>query len=133
MTLAWSPSAELNDASIATPTVSPTSSQTYTLTATMNGCSSSDDVEVTMYELPTASIAITDLSVSGTSDLTEAIEADAITWTNSGTGNGDIQYYYEGLIIRAGLRVVLGFLGPLIIRMFGMPISLEGTSIERYG
>ncbi|MDG2284046.1 MAG: GEVED domain-containing protein, partial [Alphaproteobacteria bacterium] len=94
---AWTATDGLDNAAIAQPTTSTTSTRTYTLTVTAgNGCTSSDQVTATVYENPVAgTLAVTDLSFSGNSDLTEAIEADAITWTNSGTANGDIQYYYE--------------------------------------
>ena len=93
----WSTSADLDNSAIAGPTASNTSTRTYTLTVTAsNGCTASDDVIATVYENPVAgSVAVTDLSVSGNSDLTEAIEADQITWTNTGTANGNIQYFYE--------------------------------------
>ena len=77
--------------------VSPTANTTYTVTETDgNSCTGTSTVAVLFYDDPVAgTVAVTDLSVSGNADLTEAIEADAITWTNSGTANGSIQYYYE--------------------------------------
>jgi len=97
LTYAWTPDVDLDNAAIAAPTTSTTSTRTYTLTVTAgNGCTGTDDVIATVNELPVSgTVAVTDLSVSGNSDLTEAIEADAITWTNSGTANGDIQYFYQ--------------------------------------
>ena len=74
-----------------------TENTTFTLTTTsLTGCQATSNVAVTYYANPVAgTVAVTDLSVSGNADLTEAIEADQITWTNTGTANGSIQYYYE--------------------------------------
>ncbi len=44
--LQWSPTTGLTNATIATPTASPQATTTYTLTATQNGCSASDQVTV---------------------------------------------------------------------------------------
>ena len=94
----WSSDVGGYTSSSANPTgVSLTENTTYTLTLTdASGCSSSNSTSVAFYENPVAgSVAVTDLSVSGNSDLTEAIEADQITWTNTGTANGNIQYFFE--------------------------------------
>ncbi|MDC3308668.1 T9SS type A sorting domain-containing protein [Crocinitomicaceae bacterium] len=94
--VSWSPSTGLSATNIANPNASPTVSKTYTISATLNGCTATDDVVVTVHENPVSgTVAVTDLSVSGNSDLTEAIEADQITWTNTGTANGNIEYFYE--------------------------------------
>ncbi len=55
---AWSNAGTLSNASVSNPTASPTSTTTYTLTATMNGCSSSDDVLVSKVD-PVATSALT--------------------------------------------------------------------------
>ncbi len=60
----WTPTAGLSDPSIANPIASPTSTTTYTLTVTDdngNGCSSSDDVVVTVNNFP----AVPSISYSG--------------------------------------------------------------------
>lgn len=46
--IAWTPSTTLNNTSILNPNASPSSTTTYTLTATANGCAVSDDVVVTV-------------------------------------------------------------------------------------
>ena len=100
----WS-SGNTNVATInsSTGVITPVSSGSSVITYTVSGagaCAGSADETATrtvsINAAPNAgTVAVTDLSVSGNADLTEAIEADAITWTNSGTANGTIQYYYE--------------------------------------
>lgn len=46
--LAWVPSAGLNDATSAQPTVKPAATTTYRLTAMQNGCMASDEVSITV-------------------------------------------------------------------------------------
>ena len=97
-TYSWSPASGLDNENIAAPTTSTTTTGDYTLTVTNpnTGCTAQDIASVTVHENPVAgTVAVTNLSYSGNSDVTEAIEADQITWTNSGTANGDIQYFYE--------------------------------------
>ncbi|MCB9186054.1 MAG: PKD domain-containing protein [Flavobacteriales bacterium] len=54
----WLPASGLDDASIANPTFSGNSTTTFTVTGTdANGCSSTDDVEVTVFPLPVADFA----------------------------------------------------------------------------
>lgn len=48
VTYSWSPSTGLSSTSIYNPVANPTSTQTYTLTATSNGCSSTDQVQITV-------------------------------------------------------------------------------------
>ncbi|MFN5844165.1 MAG: hypothetical protein ACK46O_00515, partial [Flavobacteriia bacterium] len=48
VTYSWSPSAGLSNSTVLNPTVTPASSQTYTLTATSNGCSASSNVNLTV-------------------------------------------------------------------------------------
>lgn len=50
-TYSWTPTADLNNASFANPTASPTVNTTYTVTVTdSNGCTDSDDVTVTVIQ-----------------------------------------------------------------------------------
>lgn len=58
-TYAWTPAATLSNASILNPLATPTSTTTYTLTATSNGCSASDDIVVTVDQPSTAATGIT--------------------------------------------------------------------------
>lgn len=55
-TLSWSPSTSLSSSTIATPTANPSSTTTYTLTASANGCTSNDQVVVTV--VPGASVSV---------------------------------------------------------------------------
>lgn len=55
VTYSWSPAASLNNAAIANPIATPSSTTTYTLTASNNGCSATDQVDVI---LPTAGTAL---------------------------------------------------------------------------
>ncbi|MFM2049073.1 MAG: hypothetical protein RI955_1621, partial [Bacteroidota bacterium] len=53
LTYLWTPSAGLNNASVANPTVNITASETYTVTATdNNGCFSTDQIVVTVNPVP---------------------------------------------------------------------------------
>ncbi|OWY21034.1 hypothetical protein C7N43_00940, partial [Sphingobacteriales bacterium UPWRP_1] len=76
-TYSWSPTTGLSNPNISNPTASPSVTTTYTLTATQNGCSATDQVVVTLTSPPPISIspgavticsgAPTTLSVSGVS------------------------------------------------------------------
>ncbi|MCB9204729.1 MAG: PKD domain-containing protein [Flavobacteriales bacterium] len=51
----WSPTTGLDDASIVNPTFSGSTTTTFTVTGTdANGCTATDDIEVTVYPLPVA-------------------------------------------------------------------------------
>lgn len=63
ITYSWSPIIGLNNPYITNPIASPTSTTTYTMTATANGCSATDDVIVTI-DNPTA--LATSVSATGT-------------------------------------------------------------------
>ena len=108
----WSPSTGLSADNVSNPTATPTNTTNYTLTATTNGCSATDDVNVTVYANPVAgSVAVTDLSVSGNADLTEAIEADQITWTNLVRQTEACNIITNGLIILVCHLLVHGIHG----------------------
>lgn len=89
LTYSWTSSPAGFTSTSATPTVSPTATTTYALVVTdKNGCTSTDDMEVKVYEGPTAS-AGSDMSVcegetallSGT-----ATNNTNILWSTSGNG-----------------------------------------------
>lgn len=50
VSFSWSPSASLDNANIANPNASPAAATTYTMTASINGCSVQDDVYVDLYD-----------------------------------------------------------------------------------
>ena len=52
LSFSWSPSTGLSATNISNPIASPSSTITYTLTASLNGCSASDDVVVTVNPSP---------------------------------------------------------------------------------
>jgi gliding motility-associated-like protein len=60
-TYVWSPATGLSSTTIANPVASPTSTTTYTVTATLSGCSGTDQVIVTVNPLPVSN-AGTDIS-----------------------------------------------------------------------
>jgi subtilisin-like proprotein convertase family protein len=53
----WSPSTGLSASNIANPIASPTSNTTYTLTVSNNGCSSTDDVNISTRNIPAATVS----------------------------------------------------------------------------
>lgn len=53
-TFSWTPSSSLSNSNIANPTASPTSTTTYLLTVTANGCTATDDVTIVVNELISA-------------------------------------------------------------------------------
>ena len=67
----WSPSTDLSSTSISNPVASPSTTTTYTVTATSNGCSSTDEVEISVDAPVTTSI---------NSDLTAN---DSYIWTGA--------------------------------------------------
>jgi len=80
----WSPSTGLSNASIASPSASPTTTTNYTLTVTnpANGCSSTDQAQVTVNRsLPTAN--------AGTDETTTCVIPNT---TLSGTGGGNYSW-----------------------------------------
>ncbi|MFH2144123.1 MAG: PKD domain-containing protein, partial [Bacteroidota bacterium] len=55
---------------------------TYTVTGTTNGCSNTDQVEVTVYELPTVDAGVDQVVCDGTSVTLSGDGADSYTWDN---------------------------------------------------
>lgn len=82
---AWSPSGGLSSTSISNPAASPASSTTYTVTVTdSNGCSNTDDVNVTVDAVPTAN-AGSDIAIcSGNSAGLSASGGTSYAWSPSG-------------------------------------------------
>lgn len=90
----WSPSTGLNNANIANPVASPTSTTTYVLTVTEVGsCTAPQTASLTVNvnPLPTASI-------SGTTDVCQNDASPVLTFTgNDGTGPYTIDYTLNGV------------------------------------
>lgn len=79
-TLSWSPGATLSSTTIANPTASPTTTTTYTLTATANGCTSNDDVTVTVVPGPTVTVNNATICSGQTATLTATPSAAGGTY-----------------------------------------------------
>lgn len=83
---AWSPATGLSSTSIANPVASPTSTQTYTVTTTLNGCASAgDSVTVTVNPKPTVSIPTAGGNICANSVIlvSSAGTASTYTWTST--------------------------------------------------
>lgn len=86
LTYAWSPATGLSATNIANPVASPTSTQTYTVTTTLNGCTSaSDSVVVTVNPKPTVSIPTAGGNICANSVIlvSSAGTASTYTWTST--------------------------------------------------
>lgn len=85
-TYVWSPNTELDNAGIASPTSTPTSTHTYTLDFTdANGCSASDDIVVTHNPLPVANAGPDDGLCDGASVQLNASGGTSYSWDNAGS------------------------------------------------
>ena len=86
LTYAWSPATGLSSTTIANPVASPTTTQTYAVTTTYNGCTSaSDTVVVTVNPKPTVSIPTAGGNVCANSviPVTSSGSASTFTWISS--------------------------------------------------
>jgi len=92
LTYDWTPSTGLSATDITNPVATPTTSTTYTFESTATGCSSTDDVVITVNEAATASAGV-DASICEESTFTASGSrggsAGTSTWTTSGTGTFD--------------------------------------------
>jgi PKD repeat protein len=88
-TYSWSPSTALSSTTVANPTASPTSNQTYTLTVTSGTCTSNASVTITVNNAPTVATGsnkticadVASIAITGTST-----NATGVTWSSTGTG-----------------------------------------------
>jgi len=88
-TYSWLPITDLNNAAIANPTTSSTSSITYTVTVTdINGCIGSDAVSITVNPLPFINAGTDATICSGDSTQLNAIGLGTFSW-NPTTGLSD--------------------------------------------
>ena len=86
LTYSWTPATGLNFTTIFNPQASPTSTQTYTVTATSNGCTSAgDSVVVTVNSVPTTTITNPSGNVCANSVIAVNVtgSASTYTWTSS--------------------------------------------------
>ncbi|MBI1225950.1 MAG: HYR domain-containing protein, partial [Bacteroidetes bacterium] len=82
---AWTPTTGLSDANIANPVASPASTTAYTVTASANGCSATDQVTVTVAPAPTATITAANAVCQGNNiSLSETGGSPGVTWAWSG-------------------------------------------------
>ncbi|AEA44326.1 Ig-like domain-containing protein [Fluviicola taffensis] len=85
-TFVWSPTTNMTNSTTLTPTVAPTTTTIYTLTGTnsIGGCTSTDQVTITVNPLPTATI-------SGTTTVCQNATAPTVTFTGA---NGIAPYTF---------------------------------------
>jgi len=91
VTYSWSPTTGLSNSNISNPIASPTTTTTYTMTATVNGCSASDSVIVSLYPVLIA-------GVHNSSPLTQCAGYNpaVLTFTTNPTGgNGNYTYQWQ--------------------------------------
>lgn len=87
-TYSWSPTTDLNNSQIATPTANPTTTTSYTVTVTNSfGCTSTDQTTVTVNSLPTVS-AGNDVTISQGNSAT-------IGGSPTATGNSPFSYSWS--------------------------------------
>lgn len=89
ITYTWSPTTGLSNPNISNPIASPTTTTTYTMTATANGCSTTDSVVVTVFSNLSA-------GAHNTNPLTKCIGFNpaVLTFTTNPTG-GNSSYTYQ--------------------------------------
>jgi hypothetical protein len=118
---AWSPPTALSSSSILTPTCSATGTTTYTLSVTKNGCSSSDNVTVSINTATPASV----VTASGISLAT----GDLLWSGNSSTvwGSNTNWYAYDGTnFVIPGI----GLAPTALDRVFVLPSSTSGICVS---
>jgi len=88
-TCSWSPTTGLSNPNILNPVATPSSTTTYTMTATASGCGVSDNVAVNVDPLPTASAGGSqDICVNETATVSGASASNGtIAWTENGAGS----------------------------------------------
>jgi len=79
----WLPATGLSASNIFNPVASPSSSTTYTVTGTANGCSSTQTVAVNVIPLPTISVTGNTTLCTGTSTTLTASGATSYSWSPS--------------------------------------------------
>ena len=87
----WSPTVGLNSGTIANPSASPATTQTYTVTGISNGCSSTANVTVTVNAAPVLTVGSGGSICAGSSYNLTASGATTYSWTPvSGLSNASI-------------------------------------------
>ena len=82
----WTPSETLNNSSLKDPWALPVSTTTYQITSTVGGCSTTDEVTVTLVPYPGAN-AGPDVGIcfGSSTQLNASISGNSFTWTPSGS------------------------------------------------
>lgn len=91
VTLSWSPAGTLSSSTIINPVASPTSTTTYTLTATSSGCSTTDQVTITVDQPSTAPT-----SISGGGITICPGQTVALTQSGGALGGSAVYQWYSG-------------------------------------
>jgi hypothetical protein len=82
-TYSWSPSTDLNNATITNPVATPALTTTYTVTGTSGGCSSTASVTITVNSLPLVNAGSDATICSGDGVLLNATGGTSYTWSPS--------------------------------------------------
>jgi gliding motility-associated-like protein len=78
----WTPSATLDDPSLLSPMALPTGNTSYQITATIGGCSASDNIMVTLVPYPLAAAGPdTTICFDGSAQLHAGITGNSFTWS----------------------------------------------------
>lgn len=82
-TYSWLPSASLDNASIANPSASPSSTTTYTVTGSAGGCTSTDVITVTVNPVPSVSVNSPTICYGQTANITATVSpaGGTFVWT----------------------------------------------------
>jgi len=85
-TYAWSPTTGLSSSSAQSPTATPTATTNYTLTFTStDGCSNSDQIQVAVNPLPTASAGVDATVCENDGHVLQATGGTSYAWTPAGS------------------------------------------------
>jgi len=104
-TYAWSPATGLNAANIPDPVANPSLTTIYTVSVTdTNGCSALDQVQVTVYEIPTSGFSVNQMQMCVENTLT-------IAYTGNGSPMANYNWDFNGASIISGSGQ-----GPYVIR-----------------
>ena len=103
LTIAWTPTTGLDDATIANPTATPTATTTYTVTVTdVNGCEATDDVTVTVQtnnDVITDACAAVQALIDDPNTPSDALSAlqDAKDALNDAANTSDTEDFFDAM------------------------------------
>jgi hypothetical protein len=127
VTYTWGPTTGLSNPNIANPVTSPTSTTTYTMTATANGCSATDDVLVFVNGSATPPLATVTLpSAPGT--YTSSCDINDANWHYFYDSNGNLLAGVQNTVSQnlgtVDVTITVGDYGPF---GSGLPPGICGT------